>query len=353
MNNNNPFSITFGIEPSQYIERFSQTDEILQTFNADEPSNYVFIITGVRGSGKTVLLSNVESRFSEDDRWIVVNASPDSDILNKISAKLYSRTELKRLFIKAKLDLSVFGLGLSVEGGNQIFDIEVALEEMLKVLDKSGKRVLISIDEAVSNMYTREFVSAFQILIRHNMPVFLLMTGLYENINSLQNEKTLTFLYRAPKIMLDSLSINSIARSYRNILEIDQSVSEHMAHLTKGFAFAYQVLGYLYWKNIKEKRKYDSVDDLIPEYEDTLENYVYEKIWTELPAKEQKIVGVLSKNNSTRISDIRNELGLSSGEMSVYRDRLNKRGLVDASRFGYLSLKLPQFGEIIRARISE
>ena len=79
-------------------------------------------------------------------------------------------------------------------------DIETALARMLDSLRKHHKKVLVTIDEVTNNQNMRIFASSFQIFIRHDLPLFLLMTGLYENINKLQNEDSLTFLYRAPKI---------------------------------------------------------------------------------------------------------------------------------------------------------
>ena len=61
----NPFTISFGMEPSQYIERFSQLEEIESTFLSEEPASRIFMISGVRGSGKTVMLSTVSERFSK------------------------------------------------------------------------------------------------------------------------------------------------------------------------------------------------------------------------------------------------------------------------------------------------
>lgn len=77
---------------------------------------------------------------------------------------------------------------------------------MLEQIKKAGKRLLISIDEVTNSEYIRVFASAFQIFIRQDYPIFLLMTGLYENIHNLQNEKSLTFLYRAPKVLLEPVN---------------------------------------------------------------------------------------------------------------------------------------------------
>lgn len=347
-NNDNPFSIAFGMEPPQYIERLSQMDEINNTFMAATPSNRVFMITGVRGSGKTVMLSELSDIFFEKKEWIVINVSSDSDIVNKIAAKLYSRRELKNMFENAKLDFSALGLGVSIESGHQIFDIEIALEEMLAEIKRKKKRVLILIDEIVNNEHVRIFSSTFQLLLRQKLPVFLVMTGLYENIYNLQNEKNLTFLYRAPKIILEPLSLHPIAGSYRTLLGVDSETADYMAKLTKGYPFAYQVLGYLYWKKYTENKVAGDVNELLPSFDYYLENYVYEKIWSELSPVEKNIVAVLNDESPTKVADIRSSLTLSSGKFSVYRDRLSKRGILDISNYGYISLKLPRFREVIR-----
>jgi hypothetical protein len=39
---------------------------------------------------------------------------------------------------------------------------------------------------------------------------------------------------------------------------------------------------------------------------------------------------------------------MKSGSMSVYRDRLIKRGIINTSKYGYLSLLLPRFAEIVK-----
>ena len=52
-------------------------------------------------------------------------------------------------FIKAKLDFSAFGLGVSIENAATVTDIENAIERMLDQIKESGKRLLITVDEVV------------------------------------------------------------------------------------------------------------------------------------------------------------------------------------------------------------
>ncbi|WP_417171299.1 ATP-binding protein, partial [Waltera sp.] len=177
----NPFTLSFGKKPLQYISRLTETNQILESFCAEIPSNQIYMITGVRGSGKTVMMTNIASELRKSEDWIVVELNPTRDLLQSLAAKIYSIPELHTLFINAKLDFSAFGLGVSIENAAPVTDIENALELMLKYIQKSEKRLLISVDEVTNSKYIRIFASSFQIFLRNDYPIFLLMTGLYEN----------------------------------------------------------------------------------------------------------------------------------------------------------------------------
>ena len=73
------------------------------------------MITGVWGSGKTVMLTDISKHFRKDKDWIVIELNPDRDLLYSFAAKLYDQKNLKDLFIKAKLDLSVLRIGVSFD----------------------------------------------------------------------------------------------------------------------------------------------------------------------------------------------------------------------------------------------
>lgn len=198
----NPFTLIFGKSPLESISRLAQTNEIIDAFSTEILNQQIYMITGVRGSGKTVMLTDISKHFKKDKDWIVIELNPDRDLLRSFAAKLYDEKYLQEAFLNAKLDLSIFGIGVSVEKSKKFLDIENAIQAMLDIVKKKKKRVLISIDEAVSNEEMKIFAGTFQILVRNEYPIFLLMTGLFENIDALQNEKNLTFLYRAPKIKL-------------------------------------------------------------------------------------------------------------------------------------------------------
>ena len=343
----NPFTLSFGKKPAQFISRITQTNEIVENFRADVPSNQIYMLTGVRGSGKTVMMTTVSNIIAEDNNWITLELNPARDLLQSLAAKLYGIPELHTLFLKAKFDFSEFGLGVSIENAAPVTDIETAISLMLGVLKEEGKRLLITIDEATNSDNIRVFASSFQIFLRQDYPVFLLMTGLYDNLYDLQNEKSLTFLYRAPKIVLDPLNYTAVKKHYMDIFGLSVQDAEYMALLTKGYPFAFQVLGYLYWEN----REHMTIEEILPEYDQYLEEYVYSKIWSEMSELDKKIVYEMSVSGETKIKNIREKLGMKSELFSVYRDRLKRKGVVNTQEYGHLSLALPRFDDFVKARL--
>jgi hypothetical protein len=345
MNNmNNPFTLSFGKKPLQYISRITQTNQIIQTFQAEEPANQIFMITGVRGSGKTVMITTIADELRNDDRWIVVELNPTRDLLQSLAAKIYSIPEMHAAFLKAKLDFSALGLGLSIESAAPVTDIEDTIERMLEQIRLMGKRLLITIDEVVNSEYIKIFASSFQIYLRRDYPIYLLMTGLYENLYDLQNDRSLTFLYRAPKIILEPLNYTAVRKHYMDIFHIDIDMAEKMTVLTQGYPFAFQVLGYLYWENRGQK----TLDDILPEYDQYLEEYVYSKIWFELSELDKKVLTELAVSGEHKVKKLRERLDMKSELFSVYRERLKRKGVIDTREYGKISLSLPRFDEFIK-----
>ncbi|MCR5768558.1 MAG: ATP-binding protein [Lachnospiraceae bacterium] len=337
----NPFTLLFGKEPSREVSRAMQQAIIEDSFTEEEPSQQVYLISGVRGSGKTVFMTNVSKKITSQKGWILVNLNPERDMLNSLAAKLAGDNELVKIFKNAKINLSFFGFGLEVSNTAPIADIEMALSKMLESLKKHHKRVFITVDEVTNSKEMREFSAAFQIFIREGLPVFLLMTGLYDNINAIQNEKSLTFLYRAPRIDLTPLNISAVAANYAAVFGMDEKKALKMAKYTKGYPFAFQVLGHMTWE---KKGDFESV---LEQYKLYLYEYSYEKIWAELSQGDKKILYGIASAKSGKVSDIRAVLGIETNEFNPYRKRLIKKGLISSEGHGYVDIMLPMFDKFV------
>lgn len=339
----NPFSKTFGREPSNYIERDIEKENIIDDFSSSCPTDFAYLICGPRGSGKTVLMSSISSYFKTFDDWIVVDPGPKENLLENIAARLYENAKLKTKFLKGEFSFSFQGISFSLKGEQPITTAFVLLSKMCEILKKKKKRILITIDEVDNSKEMKTFIEAYQTLIREQNDVVLLMTGLYENVSKLQDNPSLTFLYRAPKITLGALSLTKITANYETILAISHDEALECAKTTKGYAYAYQVLGFLLFN--QEKRKIDKM--LLASFDDILSEHVYQKIYSSLSDKEQIIIKSFNCNEPVKMSTLVERTNMNIKTISVYRDRLIKIGLVKSPKYGYLEFTLPRFNEFL------
>lgn len=346
--NYNPFSLTFGKEPQNLINDVDNYESIRSTFLSLNPTSMVSLITGVRGSGKTVLLSRLYKYFDTLDDWIVVELNPETDMLEYLASSIYEKANMKLKFMKKEFSFSFKGVSISISGENPVSNVITLLEKMLDVLKKKNIKVLICIDDVSSNKNVKVFVQQFQIFIRNNYSLFLLMTGLYENVRTLQNEKSLTFLYRAPQISMNPLSLISICESFIDVLNVDRKDAIEMAKLTNGYAFAYQVLGYILFE--KKKKKID--DDVIKDFDKYLREYVYEKVYFDLPLIERNIVNFIAKEDDGNSSSIMESLNINRENFSQYRSKLLKKGILSKASWGKLEFALPRFKEYVLLQIA-
>ena len=124
----------------------------------------------------------------------------------------------------------------------------------------------------------------------------------------------------------------------------EKEVAGELASLTKGYPFAFQVLGYLYWENRDKK----TLEQILPEYDQYLDEYVYSKIWSELSDLDKKIVTEMSLSGETQVKALRERLDMKSELFSVYRERLKRKGVIISKEYGKVTLALPRFDEFVK-----
>ena len=117
----NPFDISFGKSPKENITRHTQFQTVIETFDADIPSNQIYMLTGVRGSGKTVLMNQIANYLEKDKNWIVVRLNPEMNLLHSLGAKLIDNSFCSGIFKKAKIGVSIFGISKRRDDKCQIY----------------------------------------------------------------------------------------------------------------------------------------------------------------------------------------------------------------------------------------
>lgn len=89
--------------------------------------NPCYMLTGVHGTGKTVTLTEIEKEIAKEDNWIIIRLNSSRDMLSSLVAKLYDSHEFICKFVDANINLSKFGIGVSISSKSPVSDIESAL----------------------------------------------------------------------------------------------------------------------------------------------------------------------------------------------------------------------------------
>ena len=341
---NNPFSLAYGKTPTMLINRMNEFNRVLDDFNAENPSITTYIITGLRGTGKTVLLRNLSKSFEELNDWVVVDINPQSNILLSFSDKLYVQLHSLKLSMDWSLSVNVPYVSLTLSKGNSsINNPELIAEKLIESASKKKKRILITIDEVNKTDDFKLFVNFYQSMIGKNYPVYMLMTGIRNNIDQLISDEAMTFLSRSPKVELGPLDLKDIMFEYKNVFNISDDVAAQLSKLTGGYAFAYQVLGYLFFE--KDEKVIDK--NLLSQYDKYLSENGYNTFWRELTPIEKQFCIALAESQNGDVDSIKKKTGMLQSNFNNYRARLLRKEILVSKGYGNLEFTLPRFKEYV------
>lgn len=339
----NPYVISFGRIPTQYISRRVLISDIIDALESDIIEEQAYKLTGVRGTGKTVTLTEIEKKIRENDNWIVVGVKSNGNIIEDIIANLYSSVPFLTSFVDANLNLTKFGIGLNLSNKSPVASLDYALKTILREVDRKGMRVLITIDEARKTKHMIDFIQEFQILIREELPVFLIAAGLYEDVESIENAEGLTFFLRAAKYEMTPLNHTFIRNDYEKTLNVSREVAEKMATITKGYAFAYQALGKYMW----DLNAQDITEEVLALLDETLAEKVYRKIWSELAPRDKWFLEYIVKKDKMSATELLEMTNKKHNEWSEPRKRLTEKGIIDTKIRGQIIVCLPRLKEFV------
>jgi hypothetical protein len=353
---NNPFHPQFGRRPDRFIGR----DYLIRDFlsSLDEPNNpqRVTIVSGIRGSGKTALLSGIREALPKE-QFAVADVTAGASLLQSILDQL--RLELggrKRGLDGMNIGAFGFTLGVSTSKTSDQHGFRYYLTLLIDALSKEGRGVVFIIDELHNDeSEMREFVTTYQHLVRERANVALLMAGLPQAVNSVLNDKVLTFLHRSYRVFLDNVDLLLVENLYESVFrEVNRSIDKIVplvaADASWGFPYLIQLIGYYLWKSEDEVITPDSVSQALVNSKAELFQNVYALIVRELSSVDRKFLTAMIDNGSDEVamSDVISCMGVTSGYASRYRQRLLEAGVIRATAHGYVALAPPYLKEYLQ-----
>jgi len=350
----NPFHPQFGRRPDLFIGR----DDIIRDFiagldNLNDPYRTT-VVTGIRGSGKTALLAGIKERI-DPKRYAVVDVTVGNELNQSIIDQLQLAVNApQRRVTGASVGALGFGIGMETSLKECQHGFRYYLSLLVEELAKHKKGVVFLVDEVHNAVPdTREFVTSYQHLVRDKADVALLMAGLPQAVNSVLNDRILTFMHRANKIVLDCISLMLVRHLYKKTFtEVGFTYTEGSLELaadaTFGFPYLIQLIGYYIWNSGCAKIDEQVVEEAVLNSKADLYKNVYQLMLRESSARDQDyLFAMLEDENATSIRVLSVRVGASAGTSSRYRERLIEGGFVVASARGYLKLAPPYFKEFL------
>lgn len=362
----NPFTPVFGKIPLCLAGRDDIINNILSSLNDwNGNPNRTTIISGDKGTGKTVLLNYIQIKAQENG-WISVNVTcmkgMNEVILNQIQEAASEFLESKDT---KKLSGVSIGQFVSFQWDTlreEKKDFRTNLTRIVKELNAQDIGLLIEVDEVdVGNDELEQLISTYQHFVGEDRKVALLMAGLPFNIIRLSKDKRITFTRRARIRTLeripDGASANAIEMTLKDAgREIEPDALNYAVKKADGFAYLIQLIGYYMFsqgnsdesiclKDAKTGVKYALRD---------MEDHIYKMTYYELSDVDKKFLNAMmqdKKQSST--AQIAKRMDCSVGYASRYRSRLQEQGIIRSPKRGYVEFDMPGFREFFKKEYAE
>ncbi len=351
-----PFTRTPGLAGKAFIN-MHYADKIIENFAAEESFKYVYKIVGLRGSGKSVEYRKIIDEFKHKDKWLVYTLSaarnPVDTLISLISKEKFidAKTHSMSINTGAEVDAK----GLVVGGGASVsitkasmdnvnyYSAEAELTSLVREVNREGYRILIGIDDISKTDDMVKFLSIYGAMILDtDTKAYLVCTGLNKNIEDFKSESNLTFFKRSDTAEIRELDRFEIADKYCELLGVTQEAAVKMARFVNGYAYAYQVLGTLYFN----KKDNEEFEDLVPEFDKIMAQDSYDLIWSSLTGEEKALVKCILQTEDGKVSDVK-KLMNNPSNFSTIRNRLMNKHLINTDERGYVTIHLPRFKEFV------
>ena len=365
----NPFRPTFGASPRFWAGRKA----ILEGFSEalDSPVGHpdrAMLISGTRGIGKTVLLTELED-IAEARGWISVRgiggASMAEHLINTAIpshiAKLNPQAETR---LKT---LGIAGLGrveteLDPRYG-QLQPVPTVETRIRQLLDyTSGSGVFIAIDE-VQDAPSEDLAAvaqAFQNLIKDELPVALAFAGLTVGTRDLLDLPGTTFLRRASAYELGPLTADDTVSLLASTadgsgIHFGNAAARRAAEASFGFPYLVQLIGALAWRVTKDNANSEVteavIEEILKEAIDTFGSQVHRPALRHVTDLQREFLRSMARlgGEEQSIGEIAVLLKKTTTGISRIRAALIKQELIEPSSHGHVRFTQPYMAEHLLA----
>lgn len=372
----NPFKPTAGKMPPILIGRQSIIDDFKEGLeNGAGAPGRLMLITGQRGYGKTVMLTEL-GRVAKAAGWEVISETASEGMCDRLASALV-RPGMKLRGVNVQPSIGVSGI-LNASLGGASFSVDQVALTLREVVNQRlakmprGKGIVFTIDEAqaASMADMVALATTIQHVIRDEdmrdvsdsdkHGVAFVFAALPSLMDELLHERVLTFLRRSVQHDLGLVAYPDVRSANIEVvreggLAIDSEVAELAAEASDGYPYMIQLVGYYMWRaaEVRGSKEIEEAD-VIQGKKDALvlfDDAVCAPLFDGLTAAQKLFVKAVAKEapQPAKVSEIANRAHRSASWVSKYRASLIKERVVESAGYGLVRLSASHLAEYVQS----
>lgn len=369
----NPFTPGFGVTPRLLALSGQPVVEFEQALAGEGTvGDRHVLISGPRGTGKTVLLSQLQEA-AHDNGWVSIDLpTASSSLLDVLRGEVIDRLrDLDPDATSSRVTAGgVSALGAGVQGEREAVDryagepepVGRLLDRLAALQERRGAGVMIGIDEVQSadRGQLHEVTQHVQGLTRRGHAAAFAAAGIRVGVDDLLSHEKTTFLRRARQFPTGSVDVGVAAEVIQQTVagtgkSITAEAAVRAGEVSQGYPYLIQVVGSRAWQHTKDAPTIE-LEDVTAVRRESIGQMirdVHQPALRDLsPGKLAYLEAMLDDDGPTRVADIEQRLGKSPGYQSVYRDRLINDEMIRPTQRGYVELAMPYLREALLERLS-
>ncbi|OZG65849.1 ATP-binding protein [Bifidobacterium eulemuris] len=362
----NPFKPTAGVMPPVLIGR----DMICEDFSEgldDGPGapDRLMLISGPRGSGKTVMLIELRT-IAEQRHWHVVDETASEGLCDRLITQIAPDPGI---FAGATIKPSLMGASLgevSTAPALRPSTLRDAMNARLKTLGKN-KGLLVTIDEIqdADPSDITAIATAAQHMFRENANVAFVFAGLPQVISDLLNANVVTFLRRASLKKLGDVPLDDVRESFASTIRgrnvaIDDAALDEATQATEGYPYMIQLVGYHMWR-ASRRRQSNTADEItmrdvregIIQARARLGEGVCAPVIDNLPERAVDYLKAMAEDDDpSSTAQVAERMNETMDYANQYRAKLIEKKIINAPERGKVDFAIPYLREYLRTQLA-
>ncbi len=384
----NPFAPGAGTQPPELAGRQPILDQAKLTLGRAELGRHAksFMLIGLRGVGKTVLLNRISQMAAERGFHVVLvegvedKKLPDLllqplrqlllalDALGAVNEKVKRGLRVLKSFAKSvKVRVGEFEIGLGIDGQKGVGDsgdLESDLPELFIAIGEAAKArktvAVLLIDELqyLSEVELSALIMAIHKVNQRGLPLVLIGAGLPQLVGQMGKSKSYA------ERLFDFPTVGPLAAkdAYTAIVEpiskegekIAKAAAEAIVTETQGYPYFLQVWGYESWNGAaKSPIRVKDVEAAKPKVLKSLDEGFFRVRFDRLTPSEKAYLRAMAELGAGphRSGDVADILGVRVQSVAPTRNSLIKKGMIYSPAHGDTAFTVPLFDEFLKRQI--